>query len=252
MNKTTPQARPLVALLDDDPVFTGVVATFLQQTGYRTGVYSDVPAFFAAVAEGLPDLVLIDLELNDRNHTGLQVIERLRQEQPARLSILVLTNHDRDEYYLQANRSRVDGFLEKRRDLKVLESFIDSILRRNAPEYLPADDSQSGPGTWQLDSFQWILRWQAPGVCQETRLTEKEFLVLEWLNRKHGRVVRRAPLVQFCNQFAATPLNSERSVDSIIRHLREKFHRLNAGQGGQAIESVYGGGYRLLLPLKVC
>lgn len=249
MTSGSPTSSPLLYLLDDDPVFAEIVTHFLAHQGYRITAFDEAPLFLAAVAEQSPQLALIDLELGDPNKTGLDVIERLRQTSSARLSILVLTNHDCDEYYLQANRCQVDGFLEKRRDLKVLASFIDSILKRNTQEYFPPAD-QPAREYWSLDSFHWVLKWHN-GDVREVKLTEKEFLILEWLNRKHGAVVAREKLITFCNALSATPIHSKRSIDNIIRRLREKIRRLNPQRDQEAIESIYGGGYRLLLQIKI-
>ena len=61
-------------------------------------------------AGGLPDLVLLDLNL--RGMSGLEVAAQLRERWP-RIAVLVLTMHDSPEYVVQATKAGARGYLLK-------------------------------------------------------------------------------------------------------------------------------------------
>lgn len=57
-----------------------------------------------------PDLLILDISLPDKN--GLEVLKQLRAEK-LKMAILILSNHDEDQYALRAFRAGADGYLMK-------------------------------------------------------------------------------------------------------------------------------------------
>jgi two-component system response regulator AtoC len=69
-----------IAVVDDDPLFAGYLATFLRSRGYQSSIYSNGPAFLKALPSTPADAVLLDVLMP--NMTGLEILRELRTTHP--------------------------------------------------------------------------------------------------------------------------------------------------------------------------
>ena len=92
-------------------------------------------------------------------------------------------------------------------------------------------------GDLVLDADRYAAAWRGKAI----RLTVTEFLLLEALARRPGHVKSRDQLLQAAYPHDTTA--SDRTIDSHVKRLRRKFQDVDAAF--DAIESVYGAGYRL-------
>jgi DNA-binding NtrC family response regulator len=76
----TVESAARIAVVDDDPLFAGYLATFLKSRGYQSFVYSNGPAFLKALPSTPTDAVLLDVLMP--NMTGLEILRRLRTTHP--------------------------------------------------------------------------------------------------------------------------------------------------------------------------
>lgn len=67
-----------ILVVDDDHHITDLIGGFLRLNGYRAQVASDGDQALQAVAEELPDLILLDLMLPKKD--GFVVLEALRRD----------------------------------------------------------------------------------------------------------------------------------------------------------------------------
>ncbi|MBF0220457.1 MAG: response regulator transcription factor [Gammaproteobacteria bacterium] len=246
MERLTYLTPPLIYLLDDDPVFTATTVQLLKFAGYHGNAFNTPEAFAKAMKIRLPCLAIIDIELGEGS--GLDLIALLRQQySAAELPLVVLTNHDYDDNYLLANSHKVNAFLEKRRDFMVLKSSIDNILQNLSQQ----ENSTTAKDEWLLDTLHWVLYRKTNGKKTSVKLSEKESLLLDWLSRHHGQVLSRDHILTLFQHADASYINSARSIDSLIRHLRSKMVQLMGEDGDLLIESVYGRGYRLMVHINV-
>jgi two-component system OmpR family response regulator len=114
---------------------------------------------------------------------------------------------------------------------------INVILKRLQPAEPPApSDGQMNHGALKLDNERYEAQWDGRPV----ELTAKEFHLLQALMRRPGNVLTRDQLIDatYGPGFAL----SDRTVDSHLRHIRQK---LAAAGAGEVIETVRGIGYRL-------
>jgi two-component system response regulator ChvI len=88
-----------------------------------------------------------------------------------------------------------------------------------------------------LDADRYAATWRGTAV----RLTVTEFLLLEALARRPGHVKSRDQLLTAAYPHDTTA--SDRTIDSHVKRLRRKFQ--DADPAFDALESVYGAGYRL-------
>lgn len=64
----------------------------------------------AKVEESLPDVILMDINLPEKN--GIEATSIIKQLYPS-VKILILTMHDHDEFFMSAIREGADGYLLK-------------------------------------------------------------------------------------------------------------------------------------------
>jgi two-component system, OmpR family, response regulator ChvI len=123
--------------------------------------------------------------------------------------------------------------------MRELMARVKALLRRvgvaaSAP---PSPAAATAAGDLVLDADRYAATWKDKAV----RLTVTEFLLLETLARRPGHVKTRDQLLQAAYPHDTTA--SDRTIDSHVKRLRRKFQDVDAAF--DAIESVYGAGYRL-------
>lgn len=107
-----PTATGRILLVDDHPLFReGVVQLLERQPGLVVcGEAASAREAMAGVEELDPDLLLLDMNLPDRN--GLEVVKDLSALRP-NLPILVLSMHDESLYAERSIRAGARGYLMK-------------------------------------------------------------------------------------------------------------------------------------------
>lgn len=103
-------ARPLVAIVDDDPKVRTGLSSLLRAEGYRVEQYEHAESFLAALPEGMPDCLLTDIQLPGSGGLDLQT-EMSRQF--LELPIIVMTAYPNPALRDQARRQGALCFLSK-------------------------------------------------------------------------------------------------------------------------------------------
>jgi CheY-like chemotaxis protein len=85
-----PAPRPHVLVIDDDPVVREVAVRRLRVRGHQVTAVGDGLAALAEAAGRRLEIVIVDLEMPGMG--GLEVIRRLREEQPL-ARVVVMTSH---------------------------------------------------------------------------------------------------------------------------------------------------------------
>ena len=71
--------EPLVTILDDEPAIRSMLASALNEAGFRTMGFARATEFEASLRTATPDVCLVDLGLPDRD--GLTLVHQLALEQ---------------------------------------------------------------------------------------------------------------------------------------------------------------------------
>jgi CheY-like chemotaxis protein len=79
-----------ILVIDDDPDVRGFIAASLEEQGYSVGEAADGRTGLAAIAQTLPDLVILDFIMPGM--TGAEVAKRIRRDHP-RLPILFVSGY---------------------------------------------------------------------------------------------------------------------------------------------------------------
>ena len=116
-----PPKNVRVLLVDDDPAFRRVMAAELTRRGYTVVAVSSGGEALAQAPDFRADVTLLDLRLPDMD--GIQVLERLRERNPA-AGVVVLTGHGTIDTAIRATRLGAYDYLEKPCPIGKLEMAI--------------------------------------------------------------------------------------------------------------------------------
>jgi class 3 adenylate cyclase len=122
------EAVPLVLVVDDHPADRALLVDLLDIQGYRTMTASSGAEALAAVERASPDLVLLDVMMQDMS--GLEVCRALRSgPQHAALPIVLVTARDPDTERVRGLEAGADEFLGKPVHSAELFARVRSLLR---------------------------------------------------------------------------------------------------------------------------
>jgi two-component system, OmpR family, response regulator ChvI len=240
-----------VAIVEDEDGIRESIVFALEREGHAAVSHADGRRAWAAFEAGLPDLAILDIGLPGMD--GLELCRRLRARSEA-LPIVFLTSREEEFDRVLGLEIGADDYLCKPFSMRELMARVKALLRRAAlasgsgqasgtASGTPSRTDAASPGAittaggLTLDADRYAAEWRGRAV----RLTVTEFLLLEALARRPGHVKSRDQLLE-----AAYPHDtsaSDRTIDSHVKRLRRKFQDVDAAF--DAIESVYGAGYRL-------
>ncbi len=221
----------MVYLLEDDENIRDFTVYALQSSGFVVKGFAFPSQFRAAVAEEIPDVVLLDIMLPEED--GLSVLRWLRSTPLTQnLPIMMLTAKSTEFDKVTGLDSGADDYLAKPFGVMELISRIRALLRRS--EKHTATEGELLIGGVMLDTVRHTVAANGETVI----LTVKEFDLLALLMRNQGLVMRREQILQ--SVWGYDYAGETRTVDVHIRTLRAKL-----GKSGNLIETVRGVGYRL-------
>jgi len=239
-----PGSPRTVAIVEDEDGIRESVVFALERDGHTAAAYADGRRAWSAFDAALPDLVILDIGLPGMD--GLELCRRLRSRSEA-LPIVFLTSREEEFDRVLGLEIGADDYLCKPFSMRELMARVKALLRRAAlgpvpsPRPSPGQHAESATvtqaGDLVLDADRYAAAWRGTPI----RLTVTEFLLLETLARRPGHVKSRDQLLEAAYTHDTTA--SDRTIDSHVKRLRRKFQDVDAAF--DAIESVYGAGYRL-------
>jgi len=174
-----------VLVVDDERPIRRFLRASLDAHGYTVLEASTASEALAAVAEGRPDLVLLDLGLPDLD--GVEVTRRLREW--TRIPIIVLSVRDGEATKVEALDAGADDYLTKPFFMGELLARIRVTLRRAAA---PADEPVLEVGALRVD---WARRQVSVGESAIV-LTPTEYDLLRALAQYAGKVLTHRQLLR--------------------------------------------------------
>jgi two-component system OmpR family response regulator len=218
-----------VLVVDDDQPLAAAVAEGLAAEGFEVAVALDGQDGLALAQEQRFDVIVLDLLLPGLN--GFRFCHLLRQTGDW-TPVLVLTAKQGELDEVEALETGADDFLSKPFSFPVLSARLRSLLRRHGRER-PAT---LVAGDLALDSVKHRC-WRGEA---EIQLTPREFALLECLLRHAGEAVSKRDLLDEVWDWAFD--DESNIVEIYVGYLRRK---VDVPFGRQAIQTVWGVGYRL-------
>ncbi len=218
----------MIYLLEDDDSIRDLVIYTLQSQGMEAKGFPRPSAFWEAMAEHTPSLVLLDIMLPEED--GISVLKQLRSSaRTCRLPVIMLTAKGTEYDKVLGLDAGADDYLAKPFGMMELLSRIRALLRRTEREV-----NIYRCGVLTVDQTRHTVTVNG----REVVLTQKEFEVLCLLLKNRGQVLSRERLIEDVWGYAFT--GESRTVDVHVRTLRQKL-----GEAGAYIETVRGYGYKI-------
>ena len=175
------------------------------------------------------DLVILDLNLPGMD--GLELLRRIRSEQPE-LRVLILSARAQLSDKVAGLDLGADDYLTKPFALEELEARVRTLLRREFVQRAPL--VQAGP--LDLDTVAREISVRGDPLS----LTPREFAILEQLMLCQGRWLSQEALMEHVWEADANPFSNavRMHISSLRKKLRERL-------GYDPIQTMIGQGYRL-------
>ncbi len=220
-----------IALVDDDQNILTSLSLALEAEGFAVRSYSNGAEALSALTARPADLVLLDIKMPRMN--GVEMLAQLRRH--SNVPVIFLTSKDEEEDELEGLRSGADDYIKKPFSQSLLIERMRVLLRRNEIA-AGVETDVIARGELVLDSTCHVCTWKGEAVP----LTVTEFLILKSLALRPGHVKTRDQLMDAA--YGEHICVDDRTIDSHIKRLRRKFHRIDEDFG--QIETLYGIGYR--------
>ncbi|MCZ0940626.1 MAG: response regulator transcription factor [Caldilineaceae bacterium] len=227
--------RERVLIVEDEPAVARGLEYALKQEGFEVFWAKTGAQALEMTKREQPDLITLDLRLPDMS--GYDVCRALRS-QSHRQPILMLTARDEELDKVLGLELGADDYMVKPYGLRELVSRIRALLRRAYGELAAQSDTQVHRfEDLEIDLTHLEVRLEGEIV----ELTPTEFRLLHYLAARPNVPVSRSGLVEAVWGYEGD-VNSDRTVDVHIRHLRQKIERDAANP--TKLVTVRGFGYK--------
>jgi two-component system phosphate regulon response regulator PhoB len=218
-----------ILVVEDENAIREMLAFNLSRAGYLVRQAADGRQARAAIADGHPDLVLMDWMLPDIS--GLELTRQLKRDQQTReIPVIMLTARAEEDDRVAGLEGGADDYIVKPFSQRELIARIRAALRRGT-----SDDETLSAGHLKLDT----ASHQVSVDKDEIALGPTEYRLLEFFMNHPDRVYSRAQLLD--RVWGGNVYVEERTVDVHIRRLRKA---LTPHGYDRLIRTVRGAGYR--------
>jgi DNA-binding response OmpR family regulator len=226
-----------LVIVDDEPELRAMVAEYLGRHGFAVAMAAGGAELDALLAEGMPDLVILDVNMPGEN--GFAIARRLRAKTD--IPLMMLTAADEVIDRVVGLELGADDYLTKPFDLRELRARVDAMLRRAVRTRAKSATGAKVPEVVQFGELSLDLeaRRLVRPDGEELELTAMEFDLLAAFARNPNRVLSRERLLNLAHNRDTEPF--DRSIDVRIARLRRKVER--DPEKPLLIKTMRGAGY---------
>lgn len=174
-----------IIIIEDDSVIREELALLLSNEGYQTVAVTEFTNVAMQVLECKPNLILLDLNLPERD--GLSLCADIRKASTT--PIIFVTSRDSTADELHALSLGGDDYITKPYNIPVLLARIKAVLRRSS--------GAAEPDTLEVGGLSLHLTQATASAGGKTiELTRNELKILSYLMAHTGKIVPRADLIE--------------------------------------------------------
>jgi len=218
-----------ILVVEDETSISSFVAAYLRNAGYGVRTAASAKAAVVDLANELPSLIVLDLNLPDGD--GVELCRRIRRSSD--VPILMLTARDEDVDKIIGLEVGADDYMTKPFNPRELVARVKSVLRRASPERRRSETEELRHGDLVVNSG----KREVHVVDEEVHLAPKEFDLLWELLDHRGIVLTRDQLLE--RVWGYTFAGDTRTVDVHVRQIRRKLG------DASPIVTVWGVGYKV-------
>jgi DNA-binding response OmpR family regulator len=226
-------ARPVVALIEDEPDLSATSQAFLERDGFLVLPALDARSGLKLLDREPIELIVLDLGLPDGN--GLDLLRTLRQERMSTIPVIIVSGRGEEADRIVGLELGADDYLVKPFSQRELAARIRAVLRRLRPG--PAR-TLIRVGELEIDTSARQIRMSRGPLV----LTPLEYALLEFLAAAPGRTFSREQLL--AEVWDSPGWGQEQAT--VAEHVYRIRRKLTAaGVSVPRITTVRGFGYRL-------
>ena len=221
----------MIFCVEDDSGIRDLMIYTLNAAGFEAVGFGDDAAFWEAMKQQRPELILLDIMLPGED--GISILKSLRSQIVTKDIPVIMATAKGTEYDKVTGLDLgADDYLSKPFGMMEMVSRVKAVLRRTAPreerEPLRIDGLELDPGSCivQIDG-------------ERVELTLKEFKLLFTFMENIGRVFTREHLLE--TVWGLDYIGETRTVDVHIGTLRTKLGKYALHQNGPGNRLPYGG-----------
>jgi len=220
-----------ILIVDDEPAIRDMVAFALRKGDYDPVHAGDAREAADAIADRVPDLILLDWMLPGMS--GLDLARRWRRDELTRdVPIIMLTARGEENDRVSGLESGVDDYVVKPFSARELLARIKAVLRRSRED--DADGSVMVGGLRIDGAAHRVFAGE-----ENLQVGPTEYRLLHFFMTHADRVYTRAQLLD--HVWGGNVYVEERTVDVHIRRLRKA---LEPAKLEDMVQTVRGAGYR--------
>jgi two-component system, OmpR family, phosphate regulon response regulator PhoB len=220
-----------ILVVDDEPAIREMVAFALRKDNYDAMQAADSREAQAAIADKVPDLILLDWMLPGT--TGLELARRWRRDELTRqIPIIMLTARGEEDDRVSGLEAGVDDYVVKPFSARELLARIRAVLRRSRED---EEDGSVSVGDLRIDG----AAHRVYAGDQNVHVGPTEYRILHFFMTHADRVYTRSQLLDYV--WGGSVYVEERTVDVHIRRLRKA---LDPFKLEDMVQTVRGAGYR--------
>jgi two-component system, OmpR family, alkaline phosphatase synthesis response regulator PhoP len=227
----TPTTKARILVADDETDILDFMMYSLDKEGYEVISVSHGYEVVPTVQEKQPDLIILDLFMNDKS--GIDICREIRGVNLGNDPLIAFfTSHKEESHQLACYDAGADDYIIKPIKIKLLVKKIKALLKR-ANLNTQQNSRQVKAGNIYIDLDKHIIVKDG----QEIYLRKKEFNLLKLLMSKPGNVFNKEEIM--LKVWGRDVIVSSRNIDVQIRKLREKI-------GDHYIKTIKGVGYKFM------
>ncbi|MCY7354464.1 MAG: phosphate regulon transcriptional regulator PhoB [Lysobacter sp.] len=224
-----------ILIVDDEPAIRDMVAFALRKGEFDPVHAGDAREAQTAIADWVPDLILLDWMLPGTS--GLELARRWRKDALTRdIPIIMLTARGEENDRVGGLEAGVDDYVVKPFSARELLARIRAVMRRSRDD---DEDGSVAVGALRIDGAAHRVFANNTDIPAPVPIGPTEYRLLHFFMTHPERVYTRSQLLD--HVWGGSVYVEERTVDVHIRRLRKTLepHHLD-----DMVQTVRGAGYR--------
>jgi DNA-binding response OmpR family regulator len=227
--------RERILVIEDDLLILDGICRNLSYEGYEVISATDGESGLKKAAECSPDLIILDIMLPKLDGFHLcKALKRTGSDVP----ILMLTARTSEDDRVKGLKIGADDYVTKPFSLRELMARVEALLRRKRRYEQKFERLKIGDAEVDFDALT-IKKGK-----RIYKLSAREAKLLRFLVQNANRALDRNTILN--NVWGYNYSGTARTIDNFITRLRGKIE--DDSENPKYIETVFGIGYRLLLP----